>query len=77
MWGLEDIQEKAEDQRYHHYLGDTTSVSKDLVASRCDPEKYKRLCRLFHQRQDVELIVLPEPKEDARKNNEGAKGESQ
>ena len=77
---LEDIQEKAEAlQRYHHYLGDTNFVSKDLARYQgVTPEKLQTLVSTYFTNDKMsKLIVLPEPKEDADENSEAAEGESQ
>ena len=80
LWGLEDIQEKAEAlQRYHHYLGDTNFVSKDLARYQgVTPEKLQSLVSTYFTNDKMsKLIVLPEPKENSEKTSEGTEGEAQ
>ena len=52
LWGLEDIQEKAEAlQRYHHYWEIQTLCLRTGSLSRCDPREVTNACvDLFHQR---------------------------
>ena len=65
LWGLEDIQAKAEAlQRYHHYLKDTSYVSKDLARYQgVTPEKLQTLVASYLTTEKMsKLIVLPNPK---------------
>ena len=74
LWGLEDIQAKAEAlQRYHHYLKDTNYVSKDLARYQgVTPEKLQTLVGSYLTTDKMsKLIVLPEPKEDSATSTEG------
>ena len=67
LWGLEDIQEKAEAvQRYHHYLGQTDYVQQDLARYQSvTPEKIQRLVgQYFTTDKMSKLIVLPEDQKE-------------
>ena len=75
LWGLEDIQEKAEAlQRYHHYLGQTDYVQKDL-------ERYQAVtaeglqsltAQYFTTAKMSKLIVLPDPNQGDEDSTEGS-----
>ena len=77
LWNLEDIQEKAEAlQRYHHYLGTTDYVSKDLARYQSvTPEKIQTLVGQYLTVEKMaKLIVLPEseqPSEEATSTERG------
>jgi zinc protease len=75
LWGLEDIQEKAEAvQRYHHYLGQTEYVQQDLARYQSvTPEKIQNLvAQYFTADKMSKLVVLPEDQKepDSTKDSE-------
>jgi predicted Zn-dependent peptidase len=63
LWGLEDIQEKAETlQRYNHYLGQPDYLAKDLARyQNVTPEGIQRVINNYFTKDKMaKLIVMPE-----------------
>lgn len=80
VWGLEDIQEKADAlQRYYHYTGDTNYVERDLDRyKQVTADKIQSLVSTYFSSDKMaKLTVLPEQKEPSEPSEDADKGSEQ